>query len=223
MKSLSDGLLKWILFSGAVIFSIFFSMIAQAAPDASFAVKGVAAKVIGGPGWAFWIFGGLTVIGAVATITRRNPVVAAICLVGTLGCSAVIYLLLNATFIAAMQVLVYAGAIMVLFIFVVMAVEHPEAETFGLKSGIGTKIVGIIAMALLFVRLVTVLWGPEIRMAQPVPEEFGTVNYIGRLLFSNYLFPFEAISILLLVAIVGAVVVSRQGQSRNQQQTEGRL
>ena len=148
-----------------------------------------------------------------ATITRRNPVVAAICLVGTLAGTAGIYVLLHATFIAAMQVLVYAGAIMVLFVFVVMSVEHPEREELGLTRDIGTKAVGIAAIVLILVRLVPAIMGPEVTRAPAlVPPEFGTVESIGNLLFrTNFLFPFEAISILLLVAIVGAVAVSRRG------------
>ena len=167
------------------------------------------------PLWAFYIIGGLTVLGAVATITRRNPVVAAVCLVGTLGGTAGIYLLLHATFIAAMQVLVYAGAIMVLFVFVVMAVERPEEEEIVSRGWLGW-VIGGVAVVALFARLVPVVMGPEVKQAAAVvPADFGTVETIGRLLFTtNYLFPFEALSLLLLVAIVGAVIINRRAPGR---------
>lgn len=160
--------------------------------------------------WSFWIIGGLTIAGAVATITRRNPISAAVCLVATLFCSAGVYLLLHATFMAVIQVLVYAGAIMVLFVLVIMSVERPEQEEVGFLRGTVAKIVGVVAMLWLLYRAVTVLVGPEVRRAGPVADTFGDVSAIGRQLFTDYLFAFEAISILLLVAIVGAVAVSRK-------------
>ncbi len=187
------------------------SRAALAAPQAVGEVVNPRADVFlpGGAPLSFWILGALTVMGAVATVTRRNPVVAAVCLVGTLFCTGGLYLLLQATFMAAIQVMVYAGAIMVLFIFVIMAVDHPEREEIGLKQFLGVKLVGLAAMALIFLRLLSVFLGPDVRGPRAVPESYGDVASLGRLLFSDYLFPFEAISILLLVAIVGAVVVSR--------------
>jgi NADH-quinone oxidoreductase subunit J len=165
--------------------------------------------------WAFWILGGLTVLGAVAVITRRNPVVAAVCLVGTLFVSAGLYLLLHATFMAVIQVLVYAGAIMVLFVLVVMAVEHPEEEELGLLRGTVSKIIGVAAGLFLMFCLARVLTKSTFTTGE-VAVDFGTVSSIGKLLFSDYLFPFEAISILLLVSIVGAVVVSRSRAMRTE-------
>jgi NADH-quinone oxidoreductase subunit J len=181
------------------------------AQDAAYAASGAGAKGGGAMMWAFYIIGGLTVMGAVATITRRNPVVAAICLVGTLAGTAGLYLLLHATFIAVMQVLVYAGAIMVLFVFVVMAVERPEEEEI-ISRGWGTIVVGVVAIGVLFARLFPVVMGPEVKQAAAVvSKDFGTVETIGRLLFNtNFLFPFEALSVLLLVAIVGAVIINRR-------------
>ena len=163
---------------------------------------------------AFYIIGGLTVLGAVATITRRNPVVAAVCLVATLVTSAGLYLLLHASFLAVMQILVYAGAIMVLFTFVIMAVERPEQEETGIMISSGTKAVGVLATLFLFFRVLTVIMGPEIKKPVAVAETFGDVRHLGALFFNQYLLPFEAISVLLLTAIVGAVVVSRRGGRR---------
>jgi NADH-quinone oxidoreductase subunit J len=213
---------RWALSLGTLLAGVLATAAAWAAQDKVFTAPGADVATPGNL-WAFYIIGGLTVAGAVATITRRNPVVAAVCLVGTLACSAGIYVLLHATFMAAMQVLIYAGAIMVLFIFVVMTVERPDEETVGLGHALGTKVIGVVALGLLFFRLIPVVMGPEVRLATVIPSrsDFGTVTNIGNLLFkSNYLFPFEALSILLLVAIVGAVVVSRRKRASDDPQTE---
>ena len=155
--------------------------VAHAAPEAVF-IKEVATRPSAGTLWTFWIIGALTVLGAVVTITRRNPVSAAVSLVGTLFCSAGLYLLLHATFMAAIQVLVYAGAIMVLFVFVIMAVKDPEQES-GLSKGLVTKLVGVVAILLLFVRAASVLMGAEVRQPRPVPAEFGQAASVGKMLF----------------------------------------
>lgn len=168
----------------------------------------------------FRIFASLSVMGAVATVTRKNPVVAAVCLVATLFSVGGVFLLLNATFLAAMQILVYAGAIMVLFMFVVMAVGRPDEEEFGFGRGLVTKVVGILAIIVIVAPLLTQLKKTGLKL-NPLPsEQFGTVEEIGRLLFSDYLFPFEAISVLLLVAIVGAVMVT--SKRRNQEDSEAK-
>jgi NADH-quinone oxidoreductase subunit J len=179
------------------------------AQDVTLSVGKVAAKPSGGMLWAFYILGGLTVMGALATITRRNPIVAAICLVGTLASSAGLYLLLHASFLAVIQVLVYAGAIMVLFVLVVMSVDHPEREESGLLRGTVTKLIGAAAGVWFLARLIKVVMSPEVKGPVAVSNDWGDVYTVGKLLFSDYLFPFEAISLLLLCAIVGAVVVSR--------------
>jgi NADH-quinone oxidoreductase subunit J len=213
---------------GAIALGALAGLIAQllpalaAAQEASLTVGGdAAAKGSLGPLVAFYVIGGLTVAGAVATITRRNPVVAAVCLVGTLFASAGLYLLLHATFMAAVQVLVYAGAIMVLFVFVIMAVENPEGEEIGLGRSIGVKLLGVIGAGFLLFRVISVVMnGNEVKRAGAVATDYGTAEAMGKLLFSEYLFPFEAISILLLVAIVGSVVVSR-GKRTHTEATEG--
>lgn len=161
---------------------------------------------------AFWIFGALTLVGAALTVTRRNPVTAAISLVLTLFCIGGLYLVLHGTFLAAIQVLVYAGAIMVLFIFVVMAVARYDAEEFGLARGVLPKVLGLVAIGLLADRLLRVLTAGNGPTPGPVADTFGDVRTIGQLLFSDYLFPFEALSLLLLVAIVGAVMVTRRAE-----------
>jgi NADH-quinone oxidoreductase subunit J len=163
-------------------------------------------------GVAFWILGALTVLFAVLTITRRNPVTAALGLVGTLISSAGVFLVMQASFMAVIQVLVYAGAIMVLFVLVVMSVEHPDHEEIGILRGTLAKVVGVVALGWLIFRVAAVLMDLPAGLRRPaeVAADWGAVGSISKLLFSDYLFPFEAISLLLLTAIVGAVVVTRR-------------
>lgn len=159
----------------------------------------------------FWIFAVLAVTGAVATVTRRNPVVAVVCLVGTFFALSGIYATLYAHFLAAIQVLVYAGAIMVLFIFVVMLLGREETEPWWKpRRGVGTKLLGLATLGYLAARLGQVLWSVGAGSQAAPPAEFGTVGRFGKNLLGEYLFPFEAISVLLLVAIVGALVVASQ-------------
>ncbi len=155
----------------------------------------------------FYAFAALSVVGAVATVTRTNPVVAVMCLVGTFFALAGVYVTLYAHFIAVIQVLVYAGAIMVLFIFVVMLLGREESEPWWKQRGIATKVLGLGGIAYIGARLVGVLMHYPHQAAEPAPA-FGTVASIGKLLVTDYLFPFEAISVLLLVAIVGALVIA---------------
>jgi NADH-quinone oxidoreductase subunit J len=120
---------------------------------------------------------------------------------------------LSAHFLAVMQVLVYAGAIMVLFVFVVMIVNRDEEAPIALR-GLFVRSVGVLATGYLFYRaawLVMHSRGQDVMSAAttyPIPG-FGSAASVGRLLFSDFLFPFEAISLLLLVAVVGGVLLSR--------------
>jgi NADH-quinone oxidoreductase subunit J len=164
----------------------------------------------------FAILGGATLIGALYTVTRRNPVTAVMSLVATFFALAGIYATLSAHFLAVLQVLVYAGAIMVLFIFVVMILNREEVELISWR-GIVTRGLGVVAMGLgilIAVRMVfltrqaPVLAGPT----APPPEGYATVAATGMSLFNDFVYPFEAISLLLLVAVVGGVIVSRSTQ-----------
>src|SRR4051812_42552114 len=156
----------------------------------------------------FWLLSAMTVFFAIFTITRRNPVTAVMSLVGTFFSLAAIYATLSAHFLAILQVLVYAGAIMVLFIFVVMILNREEVSPISLGV---TNLVGVLAGVYLFYKFCRVV-GFGLPVAGHVPDTFGTVGSIGELLFRDFLWPFESISLLLLVAIVGGVVVSRSHQ-----------
>ena len=160
----------------------------------------------------FYFFAFLTLVFGflvVANPFSRNPVTSAMFLVLTIVSLAGLFVLLHAFFLAAVQVLVYAGAVMVLFLFVIMLLDLKEEErrkirTFGVAGGV------ISAGAILFIFLSSLL-KPEARLGatQPPAVEGGTVA-LARLLFSQYLLPFEIVSVLLLVAMVGVVLLSKK-------------
>ena len=156
---------------------------------------------------AFWI-AAIVLLGALATITRKNPIAAVMSLVATFFGLAATYALLSAHFLAALQVLVYAGAIMVLFIFVVMVLNRDEVEPIAVR-GAFTKAVGVAAVGYLVVKLGYQLSTVLAPMPGPPPPEFGTVAQVGNILFTDYLFAFEMVSVLLLIAVIAAVVVAR--------------
>ncbi len=158
----------------------------------------------------FWIFAAPLIVSALLVVLVRNPVYAAMSLVAAFFCMAGIYVLLTAHLIAFLQVLVYAGAIMVLFLFVIMLLNLSDEEL-GLSRVKSMKVLGVVgAVGLVAVIVRSVQELGRLPMPQVDPATFGTVKAVGRILFTQYLLPFEATSVLLLVAIVGAVVVAKQ-------------
>jgi NADH-quinone oxidoreductase subunit J len=172
----------------------------------------------------FYAFSALAVVSAIATITRKNPVVAAVWLIATFFAVAVAYVQLSASFLAVLQVLVYAGALMVLFVFVIMVldVDDSGAAESRRPSRVG-RFGYYLALLLSGGLLVWVLLATLSKQfltpgARIDPQsEFGSADSIGRLLFTEYLFAFEAISLLLLAAVIGAVVVARSRREREKQ------
>lgn len=174
----------------------------------------------------FVMLAGATLAGALMTITRRNPVTAVMSLVFTFFMLAGIYATLNAHFVAILQILVYAGAIMVLFIFVVMILNRDEVTMFSLR-GVVTRLIGVVAGAYVSYLGVAVVWqqrkSPLLSGGQAVPAaDYGTVGGVGQSLFREFVFPFEAISLLLLVAIVGGLIVSRSAHQTEQAEERAR-
>jgi NADH-quinone oxidoreductase subunit J len=165
----------------------------------------------------FWAFAAATVGGALFVVTRRNLVAAVMGMVGSfLGISA-IYMMLYANFLAVVQMLVYAGAIMVLFVFVIMILNRPEDHPVGSGGRFG-KALGGVALLYLFARLGSLLIAVKPLDAATAARspgltveghEWGSIKAVGTELFNSYAFPFEAISILLLVAVVGAIAIAR--------------
>jgi NADH-quinone oxidoreductase subunit J len=165
---------------------------------------------------AFWLFAGIAIASAFLCITRKSPVASALWLVNTLFNLAAIYVLLDAHFIAAAQVLVYAGAIMVLFLFVIMLLNLGRAEPSDIKGPWGRVVAGVAGLVLLGELIVLRLAVPPGDLRLPAGTVAGTVAVQGAVravaqpLFQAYVVPFEITSVLLLAAIVGAVVLAKR-------------
>lgn len=158
----------------------------------------------------FYLFGGLALISGVFVVFLRKPVHNAMALIFALFCVAGLYLLLQAEFIAVIQVLVYAGAIMVLFLFVIMLLnlEREEAVIEGrtrFRQWLGGFLAVVVFLLLVPVWAIQVLPGLKGSFPPDRVHEAGNTVWVARLLFTDYLLPFEVASVLLLAAIVGAV------------------
>ncbi len=159
--------------------------------------------------WLFGIISFLSIMFALMVVFTRNPINSVLYLVLTFFCIAAHYLLLNAQFLAIVHIAVYAGAIMVLFLFVIMLMNlNQDSEP--QKTMMSKLIAGIIG-GLLLVVLVGALKGTEqLQLSQVGHSEIGIVKNLGRVLFHEYLFPFEIVSILLLSALVGAIMIGKK-------------
>lgn len=161
----------------------------------------------------FILFAGLGIGCALAVVAQRNPLYSAISLVGVFISLACLYVMLAAPFIAAVQVIVYAGAIMVLVVFVIMLlnVEQEERGRPRLKFLVPVA-VGLAAVLIAEVAFILVSVQQEFRVTPTISaSDVGVTHSIGSQLFTRYLLPFEITSILLLMAIVGAMTLARRG------------
>lgn len=160
----------------------------------------------------FFLIATLAVVSAIMVVTRRNPVQSVLSLIVNLFCLAVLYLILQAQFIAIIQILVYAGAIMVLFLFVVMLLNLGDEKRLEERRTVKKY----VAVALSAVMLLLILSAVGVSLRSPGetglrgPDEIGTVEFIGSALFSTYLLPFELTSIVLLAAMVGVIVLAKK-------------
>ncbi len=162
----------------------------------------------------FYIFGIIAIAAAILVITQKNPIYCALFLVVTLFSIAVLFLFLDAQFVAAVQVLVYAGAIMILFLFAIMLLNIKYEEKVFSKL-FRLKIISIIVSAVLFFELLYVIFvrkglGIEGNLTPEVIAETGNVEAVGKILFTKYLFPFEVASLILLVAMIGVIVLAKK-------------
>ena len=165
----------------------------------------------------FYLFGIIGIVSAIIFVTRKSPVAAALWLVNTMFSLAAIYIMLDAQFIGVIQVLVYAGAIMVVFLFVIMLLNlgHPS-EIADIRNQRWRMIAGLVGIAML--AEVFVLTRSNSVPALTVPRDAamnaviqsGAVGAVATPLFTTYLLPFEITSVLLLAAIVGAVMIGKQ-------------
>ncbi|MEO6954654.1 MAG: NADH-quinone oxidoreductase subunit J [Polyangia bacterium] len=171
----------------------------------------------------FWIFALFTILGAISTLMRKNDIAAVMSLVFTFFMLAGVYTFLSAHFIAVLQVLVYAGAIMVLFIFVVMVLNRDESEPWVWRGLAGKALFGVLPLLPLCYFLCTYLRDMPTKHPDAPDAAFGTVAQVGQLLFTDYLFSFEVVSVLLIIAVIAAVVVARSAKSneRDHQPADG--
>ena len=166
---------------------------------------------MGLPDILFYVFAFLTLACGVLVVANpfsRNPVTSAMFLVLTIISMAGLFVLLHAFFLAAVQVLVYAGAVMVLFLFVIMLLDLKEEERRKVKTlGLVAGLVSVGAIVAIFLKsLLVTNPGRDL----PAPTTEGATIPLGKMLFTNYLLPFEIVSILLLVAMVGVILLSKK-------------
>ncbi len=157
----------------------------------------------------FLIFAGLCLAGALNLLFQRHPINSALSLIVVMASLAVLYLLLGAEFLALAQIIVYSGAIMVLFVFVIMLLNAGEEErTHGSRAAYFFGIPGVMAI---FAVLTAVFLSLSKSLGSARLGEFlVTTSDLSRVLFCNLLLPFEVTSVLILVAILGAVVLARK-------------
>lgn len=171
----------------------------------------------GANGIIFVVAALVAIISALLMVTRKNPIHSALWMIVTFIAMAVIYLMLNAQFIAVAQVMVYAGAIMMLIIFVIMLVQMDNGQgEAALKPRVSKiKVAGAVVAVILFLEvLLGVLFYQKTGISggytTDMLNSIGNVRTVGSILYGQYLFPFEIASILLLVGIVGAVVIVKR-------------
>ncbi len=159
----------------------------------------------------FYLFGFGAVISALVMVTQKMPVRAAMSLIATMSFMAGLYVLLDAHLIAVLQLIVYAGAIMVLFLFVIMLLNVDQKEGQAAKNAVLLQFVAIMVVGITLVTAVSLFKDDSVLSAfGEVADQFGTTKAVGTLLFTNFLLPFEIASILLLAAIVGAVILAKR-------------
>src|SRR3970040_1630935 len=157
--------------------------------------------------YLFILFGAIAVGGAIMVVTRNHPMASALYLILTLFAVAALFVLRQAHFLAAVQVIVYAGAVVVLFVFVIMLITVPE-DRLPVERATTTRVLDVIAAGILILEsavLALRYWMPKGPAA-----EVGTVETGGRALFTDYLLAFEITSVLLLAAVIGAIALAKR-------------
>ena len=159
----------------------------------------------------FYIFAFLTLLCGVLVIANpftRNPVTSAMFLVLTIVSMAGLFIQLHAFFLAAVQVLVYAGAVMVLFVFVIMLLDLKEEEQRKIKAAMGG--LAVVAVAMIALAMIRTIKQSAVGLTLTRPEIEGSTIQIGQKLFTQFALPFEVLSLLLLAAMIGAVLLSKR-------------
>jgi NADH-quinone oxidoreductase subunit J len=167
--------------------------------------------------FAFYTFAFIAVVASLLVVGQRNPMYSVMLLITSFGALAGLYVLLDAPFTAVTQIIIYAGAIMVLFLFVVMLLNVPREEPLpsaiaGLLGPSGMRIAAVLSL-LLGAEMVWAISRLVLQQSEFLPEnaeKVSSVTEIGRVLFTQHAFAFEVTSVLILVAMVGAVVLARK-------------
>ena len=167
----------------------------------------------------FYALSGLAILASALVIGQRNPMYSVMLLIASFGALAGLYIQLDAPFVAVAQIIIYAGAIMVLFLFVVMLLNAPQEDAADWDRTHPLRQLGVGRFGAMLALLLVVQLGWALLRASDVGDPVATrgdvatvssVREVGRVLFTDYMFAFEATSILILVAMVGAVVLARQ-------------
>jgi NADH-quinone oxidoreductase subunit J len=167
--------------------------------------------------WIVWVVAGfLCLASGLAVVSFSNPFYSALALIGNLATLAILYLLLSAEFVAAAQVLVYAGAVMVMFLFVI-AYVGPRHETPWASGPSWKTLAAVLAAGAILVEIIVVIGlkaGGRLASSPKVGSDFGTPAWIGRAFLTDHLLAFEATSIVLLVAAIGGVILGAHTRRR---------
>ena len=155
----------------------------------------------------FILFGAIAVCGAIMVVTRKHPMASALYLILTLFAVAALFVLRQAHFLAVVQVIVYAGAVVVLFVFVIMLINVPE-DRLPVERATTTRVLGVVAAG--FFILESAVLARRYSMPTGPAAEVGTVETVGRALFTDYLLAFEVTSVLLLSAVIGAIALAKR-------------
>ncbi len=168
----------------------------------------------------FYVFGAITVVASLLVIGQRSPIYSVLLLIASFAALAGLYVLLDAPFLAVIQIIIYAGAIMVLFLFVVMLLNAPSEQVPGDAKRAwlahGPRRAGVLLGLVLVVELAWSLWRGGAAQERSALQSAGdlqtrsSVRHIGQVLFADYGFAFEVTSVLILVAMVGAVVLAKR-------------
>ena len=168
--------------------------------------------------WIVWVVAAAACVGSgVAVVSFSNPFYSALALIGNLGSLAVLYLLLSAEFVAAAQVLVYAGAVMVMFLFVI-AYVGPRTEAPWQSAPSWQTLAAVAAAASIFLEIIVVISlkaSGRLAHSDHVNRTFGSPGWIGRLFLTDHLLAFEITSIVLLIAAVGGVILGSHTRRRD--------
>ncbi|MBD2752049.1 NADH-quinone oxidoreductase subunit J family protein [Spirosoma validum] len=163
-------------------------------------------------GYLFLALTVITLFSAIGVVTARNPIYSVLALIATFFCLSGHYILLNAQFLAAVNIIVYAGAIMVLFLFTIMFLNLRKEDEES-KTNL-TKMASVVVGGILMVMLITIFRAKSAQVptvsSQTFDAKTGLVENLGQLLYNDYILPFELASVLFLVAMVGAVMLGKR-------------